>query len=230
MPSKYYYCGLGVLLLTTAILAQSLPEFAAASVRESARSGRAQPLRVDPVRLSASGVTLQALLLRAYGIEQYQLQGAPGWFALQRFDIQATTTEPEPIERQMLMLRKLLQERFRLSLAERNTNEAVLELALAPSGLKARKLLGNEARVPPRKQDAPGQMTISQFETMPQLVAYLNRLDGPGKLARRVVDRTGLSGRFNLWLTLRNEPLEDGRPGGRLGTEEIPSLLKSQLG
>ena len=64
-------------------------------------------------RLSATAVTVRALLRLAYRIQDYQLVGAPAWFSTNRYDITAKVEDDPPPQLQML-LQTLLADRFKL--------------------------------------------------------------------------------------------------------------------
>jgi uncharacterized protein (TIGR03435 family) len=64
------------------------------------------PGTADPERFTYENVTLQALLLRAYGLKNYQISG-PGWLASERFDIRAKVPPGATKEQLNGMLRNL---------------------------------------------------------------------------------------------------------------------------
>lgn len=70
---------------------------------------------------AVGNMTLRGLIMFAYGIQGFQLVGAPDWVATERFDITAKAAAdvpPTPIgptSPEALMLRSLLEDRFRLS-------------------------------------------------------------------------------------------------------------------
>lgn len=110
------------LLCEAAIYSQPAkePTFEVASVKPSApaadgRGGRKGGGRgSDPGLFSARNRTLNSLILTAYGIQDYQVAGGPGWIGIDRFDVQAKPPEAASRDRMLLMLRTLLSERFEL--------------------------------------------------------------------------------------------------------------------
>src|SRR5688500_12962274 len=64
----------------------------------------------------ARNATLRALILRAYGLHESQLIGAPAWIAAERFDIEARVETPPPNGPNALLplVQTLLGERFKL--------------------------------------------------------------------------------------------------------------------
>src|SRR5688572_18249089 len=69
----------------------ALPAFDVASVRSN-QSGslNSSSGRVTGNRYSATNVSLLSLLRVAYGLQEFQIDGQPGWADLDRFDIVAT--------------------------------------------------------------------------------------------------------------------------------------------
>ena len=63
--------------------------------------------------LSATNVTLQSVIARAYEVREFQVDG-PGWLGSARFDIMARAPEGTPDRLRPAMLRSLLAERFKL--------------------------------------------------------------------------------------------------------------------
>ena len=104
-----------VLCLAAAVHAQA-PAFDVVSIRPNpaATSGGIRP--TPNGQLTATGVTLRALILRAHALHDTQLLGAPGWADTERFDIDARIQPPPQggPEALMPMLRTLLADRFRL--------------------------------------------------------------------------------------------------------------------
>ena len=48
-------------------------------------------------RLTVTNTSLRASILRAYGIHQSQLIGAPAWITMERFDVNARTVAPRGV-------------------------------------------------------------------------------------------------------------------------------------
>jgi uncharacterized protein (TIGR03435 family) len=81
-------------------------------------------------RLTLTNRTLKSLICLAYGIENFQLAGAPPWFESNKYDIAAkapgNTNRPELL----LMLRSLLAERFHLIAHPEKKDVAVYALVV----------------------------------------------------------------------------------------------------
>ena len=112
----------------------ALPTFEVASVKSN-KNGPGSPMRGRslPGRFEATNMPAKILLLQAYGVPTYLIQGAPSWLDSERFDIAAKAPEGTQPDQVMLMIRSLLIERFKL-VAHRETKESpVYALVLARS-------------------------------------------------------------------------------------------------
>jgi hypothetical protein len=86
---------------------------------------------------AVGNMTLRGLIMFAYGIQGFQLVGVPEWVATERFDITAKAAAdipPTPIGQtspEALMLRSLLEDRFRLSVHRETRDLPIYALVLA---------------------------------------------------------------------------------------------------
>jgi len=171
----------------------------------------------DPGLYTCTFCELTPLILQAYDIKSYQLS-APNWIQTELFDINAKVPEGATKEQFGLMLRHLLEERFKVS-AHRETREGtVYELIPAKNGSKL-KATTEEAKpgdpaawspgldkdgfptVPPGRTsmtaNVRGTMRMrAKKQTMEQLIAMLSaQVRGP------VTDSTGLKGEYDFTLS-----------------------------
>ena len=174
----------------------------------------------------------------------------PKWVADDRFDIQAKAPVASPTKDQMrLMMQALLAERFKLALHFETKESAVLALVLVKTEKLGPKLLPHAEGPPcdaapspdvfPPKCSAmmmtmsPGRMQKGgSRDTTMTLIA--GALPSMGRLGRPVIDRTGLSGRFDF--TIEWSPETNGippQPGEPVPDTQGPSFqaaLREQLG
>jgi uncharacterized protein (TIGR03435 family) len=194
-----------LLALCSVVWAQT-PAFEEVSVKPSIH-GPAR-MRSDPGRLIIESQAVDALVRVAYGLREYQYQG-PSWLHTARYDIVATTASPQPRAAQLMMLRRLLADRFGLKLHHEFKTMPVYNLVLAKNGPK---LAAMEA-----SQPEPFEL-YSNFSMAP--VGERTELRGYGSLGqfadfltriaeRPVIDRTGITGSFELRLLCAI----DGFPG-----------------
>jgi uncharacterized protein (TIGR03435 family) len=70
----------------------------------------------------ATGARLIVLAMLAYNVPDWRITGGPGWISSDAFDIDARTENPTSYEQIRLMLQRLLEERFQLTI-RRETRE-----------------------------------------------------------------------------------------------------------
>ena len=200
-------------------------------------------VRVQPGGRLIANTTLQGLILRAYGIQGYQLEGGPTWLTTDYFDIAAKAESESATEAEMNeMLKALLAERFGLRVHVETRQAAVHTLSVARadgrlgSGLKPsseecaksveeRKRTGAPPALPPGPR-APltpvcGMMTMGMARNGTATIAFggqaLSSLVSQisGELAAPVVDQTGLTGLFDIVLEYEsNRRFAGGPPPG----------------
>jgi uncharacterized protein (TIGR03435 family) len=100
-----------------------------------------------PDGFSASGATLQMLVAQAYGIQNFQIVGAPDWFTNDRFEINAKmetsvadalakmSQDDKTLARQK-MLQALLADRFKLTVHRENKELPAYTLTIGKNGSK----------------------------------------------------------------------------------------------
>jgi uncharacterized protein (TIGR03435 family) len=233
-------------LCAVAVLAQTAPQiggslkFEVASVKSNTSGDGRVMIGVQPGgRYTATNVPLRFLIRNAYAIQDFQLVGAPDWIDSERFDIIAKAERdigppipggpPSPLQ---LMLRSLLEDRFRLAL-HRDTRELpIYALVLArpdgklgpqlqPSKTDCSALAGARGRngLPPDPPSTsgrppcgmrmmPGQLAAGGFP-ISQLAQQLSQ-----SAQRVVIDRTGLTGNYDFDLKWTPDQLPQGAPPG----------------
>ena len=211
-----------------------------------------------PDRFLAENITLHQLMTYAYDLQAFEISGGPGWVRNDRFDIAATTPPPPAGSdtggpaRNRRLLRTLLAERFSLVVHEERREMPVYSLVMARPdralGDRLRRFEG-ECGEPSKSgpPDATFGMPISdrgkgpywcmaytgmgrvsaQGTTLADLTAILARFPA---VSRRVLDRTGLSGRydFDLAWTPQAQARPDAPPSDAGPT--IFTALQEQLG
>jgi bla regulator protein blaR1 len=173
-------------------LATGRPQFETASVKPSNSEDRRPLFNIKPELFRASNVTVNRLIQVAYGIESFQVAGGPAWVGSDLFDITAKPEAPAKPDQLNLMLQSLLAERFQLAI-RRETREAPgYALVLSKSGPKFRDAKEPDGRpvIRIRRGSVEAQAT-----GMVALAGLLSSL-----VSRPVVDKTGLSGKYDLKL------------------------------
>jgi uncharacterized protein (TIGR03435 family) len=208
---------------------QSQPDQAAklafdvASIKPAAaggRGGRGGSIHSDPDMLSARSVSLQRLVREAYQLWNYQLSGGPSWIDSDAYDVIAKTDQPVSDEQRRLMLQALLADRFKLTFHRETKELPIFALMVDKNGPKFRPLKEGE-------QPTPSPLS---FKDLPSLAGMLSNVAG-----RPVLDRTGLSGNFDLAINMRKAEEEWQRehadvPPTDPGDNMIVFAAKEQLG
>lgn len=233
--------------------AQSDPDvsfsFEVASVKPN-RSDSIEPeWKFQGGRFTARNVTLKALISTAYGaaeqpLADFQISGGPSWLASDRFDIVAkgaseSAPSPNVLTRAALgMLRSLLEDRFQLKTHYETKDMPIFAMVRANvDGALGPGLRPSAPGTAVGGRVFPGNLSAKGL-TMTEIVSGLARFM-PG-VSRIVVDRTGLSGSFDLDLTWTPDQAPQGA-GGAAGDLSAaprvdptgPSLftaLREQLG
>ena len=249
----------GLLLLafdaTNAQTANKALTFDAASIKPAAMPSPGTAMRAapgggpgthDPGRIRYSFTTLKALLLDAYDVKSYQIQGPP-WLDTERFDVSATMPPETTKEQFRAMLQNLLTERFKLAIHRETKQLPVYSLVVAKNGPKMTEShpaspAGDEAnRTSPAPFAAP-KIGPDGFPTLPPSAAgrpglFLMMMPGrarlvgqeqtmldlanrlTGLLSRPVTDETGLATKYDFTLTFSADGMNApmGAPSGPVG-------------
>jgi uncharacterized protein (TIGR03435 family) len=195
--------------------------FEVASIRQNTSGGMQYTVRPTRAGFIATNMPLTFLIHLAYGLEGYQLVGAPAW-ATDRYDVTAKPAGATGKEMRA-MLQNLLADRFQLKVHKetRVGTEYALMVAKGGSKLKA----PGEASCPAENGPSAnpcgrlswGQSALAGRRVdMQALVIVLAQ-----KLGHKVVDETGLKGPFDL--SLRWTP--EGAVASPPPVDAPPSLL-----
>lgn len=241
--------------------AQSQPDAAAqlvfevASVKpsgpQSVRMSDGGPGSRDPERFSFTSTVLRDLLFLAYGLTDYEQQiSGPGWIDTEKYDI-AVKIPPGTTKKQFqLMLQNLLADRFKLVVHHETKQLPVYELVIGKNGAKLKESGGSPGEHAPPSDDrdrdgfpmlpagSPGFASSfgpglhSHWTAHQQSMAALaDKLSDRLATGRRVVDKTGLTGKYDFTLAYDME-LAGGPPaaGDDAPLASIFDAVQQQLG
>jgi bla regulator protein blaR1 len=153
--------------------------------------------------ISIANLPLRSIIIQSFRTQRWMVFGGPEWINQERFDIvgkgpDPTATNPDVWE----MMRSLLVERFHLKYHIEDRDMAVLALTIAKGGHKLTP--GEKGRCADeiKQQRNCGDILIPRFGAavvnMP-IGALVTSLTG--RAGRPVVDRTGLTGRYDVNLS-----------------------------
>lgn len=214
-------------------------------------------------RFSAENITLQQILTYAYELQAYEIFGGPDWVTRDRFDIAATVPPPptgfdprDTAARNRRLVRALLADRFNLVAHEERREMPAYSLVMA----RPDRRLGQRLRPFKGECGEPGQLGPPPNATFGMPTSDPNKgphwcmaFTGMGRLSaqgttladlttilarfpavrRRVLDRTGLTGRFDFDLEWTPFATPPGTAPTGVPPDAGPTLftaLQEQLG
>lgn len=223
-----------VAIALVALYVEAQPQsFEVASVKVHKGGGDATR-SIDAGSFRYTNVTLGELIIIAYRVKRYQING-PDWVVSStsedRYDVLAKTSESTPPSQVPLLLRPLLSERFKLQFHREMRELPAYALRVARSGSKLQLGDGGDSTATP---DGRGGIA---FENYP-MSAFATLLSNTQGVGRPVVDRTGLTGKYKFGANLFDTPPELGltKVESNLGVGDDPvsspvlSNLEQQLG
>jgi uncharacterized protein (TIGR03435 family) len=210
--------------------AQSCSTFDVASIRinTNGAGGGFPELAPGAKRVTATNQLMVMLLMFAYDVSPLQISGIPDAFWQERYDINAACDQPITKEQLPSLFRGLLAERFHLSVHRESREQPVYALVPGKGGPRLHETS--------HKDDKPGFRQSGYTFTfvnadMSYLLGVLSQVSG-----RKVVDQTGLRGRYDFKLSYapnRGATGPDG-PTASPATDGLPdsvfTALREQLG
>jgi len=237
------------------------PRFDVVSVKRNTLNDGTVMMGTRGDTFTGRGVMLRMLIAGAYGVQDDQLIGAPAWLATDRFDIvakaPASTSEdrPAPVSRNQLMMRALLADRFGLTVHKETRNLPVYALVLPRDGrlgphlqkvaidCAAIEAAARARQSNPSSNAAPSArgcgtsvgpgVVLAWGQTMWEFATALSKLWNTGSsLNRPVIDRTGLTGTFDVDLRFTPERIPSGGPWPSIDPDgpSIFTAIQEQLG
>ncbi len=205
-----------VTLLAAGAYAQS--SFDVATIRPHVTDIRKVAVDIEGSRITATAMTVRELIAFAYNMPEYQIQQGEPWIRQTRWDIQASAGALEPTRPQVrVMFQALLGERFGLRTHHSSQEFSVYLMTIAKGGAKL-------------KPPTPLETERSTFHAEGGLWqnAPLDILANPFPLHldRPLLNRTGLTGRYDFSLKFRPSPTEALGMDG----ESVFTFLEEQLG
>jgi uncharacterized protein (TIGR03435 family) len=203
--------------------------FEVASIKSGKPGSVRKSLLTDPNgRFATENATLRMLVTFAYSVHDFQVSGGPRWIDSDAFDIVAKPENKSSRVQLLQMVQVLLTERFKLRIHRETKEQPVLALVIGKNGPKL-KMANTDDGGPMRGlQGGRGELTGLGAD-MGSLARRLS-----GVIGRVVIDRTGLSGKYDFklqWTPDTAQPMRgpDEPVDSSLGSS-ILAAVQEQLG
>ena len=228
---------------TAATPQPTLPIYDVVSIHPHNALDNNMSINSRPGNFAATNATLKQLISSAYGIREDLISGLPGWADSAHFDVTAKVSDFDPStfknltrEQHEAMLQPVLTDRFHVKTHTEIKTLGVFNLVLLKDGPKFQK-----SPPPPADPDHPtpngqlgrGGVMINNNDLTANAVPLSMFSEVlSGQLNHTVIDKTGLTGDYDL--KLKWTPDEDSNKAADNGTgDRSPDLLtalQEQLG
>ena len=223
----------GVAAQPAASAQSKTPVFDVATIKPNNTFSGSMDSNTNLDTFSAKNLSLKYLLQRAYGINQSLISGLPGWAESAHYDIVAKVVDVDVAtmrnltrEQRQAMLQQLLADRFQLRCHIEQKTLPVFELIVANGGIRFTQSPATEGD--PRKNQSISirntEMT-ARNASMESLATTLT-----DQVGRKVIDKTGLTGAYNLHLKWEREEEGPSKDPGDASAPSIFTALQQQLG
>ena len=186
------------------------PSFEVATIKpNNSGATQLQGLVIHGRTFMTRASSVEDLISFAYSVQKKQIVNAPDWINTERYDIEAVPDAPGTpnTEQVRVMIRKLLTDRFKLTFHkdERDLPAYVLTVAKSGEKLTPTRLKGQLPGLGFRP-DKGGLTLLVRNAAIPDFTGFLQVL----VLDRPVVDRTGLTGKYDFSCTFTPDDSEFG--------------------
>ena len=212
------------------------PSFDVATIKPNPSGGsRLQGIFPKGRHLMIVNGSLQDMIVFAFSLQLKQVVGAPEWTANDRYDVDAVPDQPgtPSLEQMRNMLRKLLVERFKLTIHHEKREMSAYLLTVGKTG---QKLTPSQIKgTLPGFGASPGTGGLTLHlvnETMGDFTSFLQML----VLDKPVVDQTGITGRFDNNITFTPDQTQFNGQPPKLPPADVPdapdlfTAIQQQLG
>ena len=177
--------------------ANASPEFDVATIKATNPEMPGKQFMAKGHEFVTINTTLNDLITFAYGVHSRQVAGGPAWMVSEKFDLNGKSGgESQPTDAQWKsMIRKLLEDRFKLTYHREPRALPVYALTVAKGGPKLTTSEADPNGLPGIGFRGFGNMPV-QNATMADFAAMMQG----AVLDRPMIDRTGLKGRYDFTL------------------------------
>jgi uncharacterized protein (TIGR03435 family) len=212
------------------------PSFSVSTIKPSDPNRPGKGITFRGQDLVTINTTIGDMMTLVYGVHPKQIVGMPGWAEAEKFDVTARPeAEGQPTEAQLkVMMKKLLAERFQLKLHTEQREMNAYTIGVAKGGPKLTENTSNPNGLP-----GFGFRGLGVLQVTNSTLAFVASGFQSNVLDRPVVDRTGLTGRYDFALTWTPDEFQfpaitGQRPAApKLNGAEAPNLFQAfeeQLG
>jgi uncharacterized protein (TIGR03435 family) len=213
------------------------PAFEVASIRRNTSGAHGQTVALQGNTFVGRNVTARELVMTAFHVRSEDLSGGPGWIDTERYDVSGRPQSEATWEETLLMLQRLLADRFKLAVRRDSRQSPAYALVVGRSGSKLTPAANPGCTASPPGGKCGGFATRPGFfdgrrVTVAQVASLLS-----GRSGRLVVDRTGISGFFDVtlsWTPDANQlppgPPPDGVPPFDPSGPSLFAAIQEQLG
>jgi uncharacterized protein (TIGR03435 family) len=205
-------------------------EFEVVSVKPNQSGSNGSSMNTNQGRLTATNVSLRSLIVMAYGLKDYQVEGQD-WLREERFDLAAKFPGALPFNKDYnealgAMMRQMLLDRFKLEVHRDTKTFPVYGLVVGKSGIKFKEVPDSGSH----NQNNNNNHLTATCIPMVQFADFLSRrMDLP------VLDMTGLTGFYDLTLDYVPETRPGDGKGATVAAEDaagltLPMAIQEQLG
>jgi uncharacterized protein (TIGR03435 family) len=217
-------------LIFTCIFGVSLclgQEFEVVSIKPNTSMSGSSRSSSDQVMLRGTNLSLRSLILTAYGIRTYQLEG-PDWLESQRFDITGKFSEVLPKDREKAnaayqsMMQKMLADRFKVTVHRDRKPMAVYGLLVEKGGIKFKEVPAGHS-----SSNSHNTHYTGSGVSMEVFAAFLS-----GQMDLPAINMTGLAGSYDLKLdwVAESQNQANGEPSEPAAGQTIQDAIQDQLG
>ena len=189
------------------------PAYEVASVKLNNSGGGHSGTDGSKGQIMFTNLTLERLIERAYDVKPSQVAG-PDWLENLRFDIVAKYPPATTAAARPLMLRTLLEDRFKLAVHRETREKPGYALVVAKGGFKLKPVEADGSDT--NHSGGRIQTLTAKGTSMPILADLVSRY-----LGEVVIDKTGIAGAYNFDLRWTN----DDQVPNDTGVEPAPTLF-----
>ena len=218
----------------------SASAFEVASVKRNTSGSQGTNFRANGGRFNAENWSVRILLRWSYRVQDFEIIEGPNRIDADHYDIEAKAGINANLQEMRSMVQGLLQDRFKLVLHHDTRELPVYVLTVAKDGPKLKA--GDCITLDPNTLPPPGQRQSAycgfsssgnnniQGTSIPMtiLADYLGLV-----LKRKVIDKTGFAGNFDVSLRWSPDQLSTGNPAVPSTDSGAPSIftaIQEQLG